>query len=65
MIKIIKYIIRMVFNMFTKNSGLVKIWVTMILNGTYTYDQVPNLSNLRTVVFEVLLEVGYDPRVTA
>lgn len=51
--------------MFTKNSGLVKIWVTMILNGTYTYDQVPNLSNLRTVVLEVLLEVGYDPRVTA
>ena len=32
----------------------------MILLGTYTYEQCPNLSNLR-VVLEVLLEVGFDP----
>lgn len=47
--------------MFNANSGLVKIWVSMILLGTYTYEQCPNLSNLRVIVLEVLLEVGFDP----
>jgi len=47
--------------MFNKNSGLVKIWVSMILLGTYTYAQCPNLSNLREIILEVLLSVGYDP----
>lgn len=46
--------------MFNKNSGLVKVWVSLILSGVYTYDQCPNLSNLKTVVGEVLAEAGYD-----
>ncbi|WP_341877582.1 hypothetical protein [Defluviitalea saccharophila] len=50
---------RMIF-MFTRDSGLVKIWFAAVLNGTYTYSQVPNLSNLREVVGEVLTEMGYD-----
>lgn len=29
--------------------------------GTYTYEQCPPLSNLRVIVLEVLLEVGFDP----
>lgn len=45
--------------MFNKDSGLVKVWVSLVLAGTYTYAQVPNISNLRTVVAQVLTEVGY------
>jgi len=40
--------------MFNANSGLVKVWVSLILTGTYTVDQVPNLSNLKTVVASVI-----------
>ncbi|GCD83656.1 hypothetical protein PTHTG4_27200 [Parageobacillus thermoglucosidasius] len=39
---------------FTENSGLVKVWVSLVLNGTYTLDQVPNLSNLKEVVTQVV-----------
>ncbi len=46
--------------MFNKNSGLVKVWVSLILAGTYTYDDVPNISNLREVVREVLIELGME-----
>lgn len=42
--------------MFTKNSVIVKSWVALILAGTYTIDDVPNISNLREVVQEVLDE---------
>lgn len=45
--------------MFNKNSGLVKVWVSLILNGTYTYDQVPKLSNLQEQVKLILIEVGF------
>lgn len=58
----INYIKERLMNMFklTKESGLVKnVWVPLILNGTYTYDQVPALFNLREVVGEVLKEVGF------
>lgn len=43
--------------MFNKNSALVKIWVSLILAGTYTIEQVPNLSNLKEIVLEVLNEM--------
>jgi len=46
--------------MFTKNSALTKIWVSMVLNGTYHYSDVPKLSNLRDCVGQVLVEMGYD-----
>lgn len=48
--------------MFNKNSGLVKIWFGAVMNpeSSYTFKDVPNLSNLRAVVKEVLLENGYD-----
>lgn len=39
---------------FTKDSGLVKVWVSLVLSGTYTLEQVPNLYNLKTVVTEVV-----------
>jgi frataxin-like iron-binding protein CyaY len=45
--------------MFNKDSALVKIWVSLILSGVYTYEQCPNMSNLRVVVGEVLAEAGY------
>ena len=40
--------------MFGKNSIVVKVWVTNVKSGVYTREQVPALSNLRDIVFEVL-----------
>lgn len=42
---------------FTKDSGLVKVWVRLVQNGTYTREDVPNMYNLREVVYEVLDEL--------
>jgi len=39
---------------FSKDSGLVKVWVSLVMAGTYTLDQVPQLYNLKTVVAEVV-----------
>ncbi|MDQ7096376.1 hypothetical protein REC12_22535 [Desulfosporosinus sp. PR] len=39
---------------FTKDSGLVKVWVSLILAGTYTLEQVPNLYDLKEIVTEVV-----------
>lgn len=43
---------------FTRDSGLVKVWVSLVLSGTYTLDQVPELYNLRDVVIEVVNEAA-------
>lgn len=44
----------------TKESGLVKnVWVPLILNGTYSFEQCPNLFNLKEVVEVVLVDVGF------
>ena len=62
MFKIINKIKRRVSSMFTlnKESGLVKnVWVPLIMNGTYTFEQCPSLFNLREVVEEVLGEMGF------
>lgn len=39
---------------FTKDSGLVKVWVSLVMAGTYSLEQVPNLYNLKTVVSNVI-----------
>lgn len=39
---------------FTKNSGLVKVWLSLVLGGAYTVEQVPRLFNLRDVVSEIV-----------
>ena len=39
---------------FTKNSALVKTWVSLALSGAYTKEQVPKLFNLRDVVGEIV-----------
>ncbi|WP_163201597.1 hypothetical protein [Clostridium sporogenes] len=44
---------------FNKESGCVKVWITLIMNGTYKVEQVPNLLNLKECVGEVLQEVGF------
>lgn len=41
---------------FTKDSGLVKVWVSLVMAGTYMIEQVPQLYNLKTVVTEVVNE---------
>ena len=47
--------------MFNKDSIVVKVWYTTVLAGTsYKYKDVPNISNLREVVGELLTEFGYD-----
>jgi len=40
--------------MFNENSGLVKVWVSLVLTGTYSLEQVPELSNLKTIVTQVI-----------
>lgn len=40
--------------MFTINSGLVTIWARAVTNEVYTRDQVPKLSNLQEMVYQVL-----------
>lgn len=40
--------------MFTVNSGLVAIWARNVENGNYSREQVPKLSNLQEMVYEVL-----------
>lgn len=39
---------------FTENSGLVKVWVSLVLSGVYTLEQVPALFNLKEMVTEVV-----------
>ena len=42
---------------FTKDSGLVKTWVSLVLCGVFTVEQVHNMFNLRTVVREIVESV--------
>lgn len=39
---------------FTNNSVLVKTWVSLVVSGVFTADQVPALFNLRAVVMEIV-----------
>lgn len=39
---------------FTKSSILVKTWVSLVVFGVFTVDQVPALFNLRTVVQDII-----------
>ncbi|MCY9736990.1 hypothetical protein M5X00_31785 [Paenibacillus alvei] len=39
---------------FTKDSGLVKVWIGLVMVGVYKIEQVPKLYNLREVVNEVI-----------
>ena len=43
--------------MFNKNSGLVKVWVSLVMVGTYTVEQVPKLYNLKEVVTEAINDI--------
>lgn len=47
---------RMIFN---EDSICVKVWFTAVASGTYTYEQVPNLLNLREEVGKKLEQMGY------
>lgn len=42
---------------FTKDSVLVKTWVSLVLAGTFTLDQVPKLFNLKSVVSEIITDL--------
>lgn len=41
---------------FTKKSALVKTWVSLVLMGVYSTDDVPNIFNLRAVVQEIVTD---------
>ena len=45
---------------FNKNSGCVKVWVTLIVGGTYEYKDVPKLLNLQERVKLVLVDMGIE-----
>lgn len=40
--------------MFNKNSGLVKIWITLIQTNQKTLNDVPAISNLREIVTQLV-----------
>ena len=40
--------------MFNTNSALVQMWARNVRNGNYTREQVPKISNLQEMVYEVL-----------
>lgn len=39
---------------FTKDSGLVRVWVNLIKNGYRKLAEVPNIFNLKEVVKEII-----------
>ena len=39
---------------FDENSGLVKTWVRLVESKHYSKEQVPNIGNLREVVYKIL-----------
>ncbi len=39
---------------FTKDSGLVRVWVNLIKNDYRKLDEVPKLFNLKEVVTEII-----------
>ncbi|MCD8369562.1 MAG: hypothetical protein LUC94_04370 [Clostridiales bacterium] len=39
---------------FSKDSALVKTWVSLVVSGVFTVDQVPKLFNLRDVVSDIV-----------
>ena len=41
---------------FTKDSGLVKVWVGNVKSRMYTKEQIPEMFNLKEVVWQVLEE---------
>lgn len=43
---------------FNKKSGCVKVWVTLIIGGTYKFEDVPSLLNLQEQVKLVLIDMG-------
>lgn len=40
--------------MFNENSIIVKTWVKLVKNETYSREAIPKLSNLQTVVYSIL-----------
>ena len=44
------------FNL-TKESGLVKVWVSLVMSGIYTVEQVPAIFGLDTLVKQVVTEL--------
>lgn len=40
--------------MFNENSGLVKIWVRLIKQNQRTIDEIPNISNLKEIVLNLI-----------
>lgn len=45
---------------FNKESGCVKVWVTLIMGGVYKVNHIPPLFNLKECVLEVLKEAGIN-----
>lgn len=48
---------------FKKEDVIVESWVNCIIRGDIIFEKVPNYSNLKTIVEEVLKEVGFEEEV--
>lgn len=46
--------------MFNENSVVVQVWFSAVMGGAYTWEQVPNLSNLRAEVGKKLIAMGFE-----
>lgn len=40
--------------MFDKDSGLVQVWINLIKTNAYTINDIPDISNLREIVLEII-----------
>lgn len=43
---------------YTKESGLVKVWFSLVKTGVYTLEQVPELFNLKEVITEIINDIA-------
>lgn len=43
---------------FNENSGLVKTWIRLIQGKQYSKEQVPDIGNLREIVYKSLEKMG-------
>lgn len=49
--------------MFDEQSVIVEVWVKAVMGEAYTWEQVPNLSNLRSEVGKKLITLGFEIKV--
>lgn len=44
---------------FNRESGCVKVWISLIIDEIYTIEQIPKLFNLKECVINTLKDMNY------